>query len=306
MASPSITVCVPSTEARDAIGPAPAGARVVVWDGTGDPPPGVADTDFLLGGYMAGPPEVFTAMPRLKVVQVLSAGVERWLPAMPDGVMLCNGRGIHGAATAELAVAGILALVRELPTYLAQQREGRWQERESDDLAGKRLLVLGAGDIGGYVARALEVFGAQPTLVARTARDGVHAVAELADLLPHADIVAVALPMTDETRGLLDARALGLLPDGAIVANVARGPILDTEALLAETRTGRLRAFLDVTDPEPLPADHPLWTVPGVVITPHVGGGTRGWEQRAYRLVREQIERFVAGEPLANVVGATY
>jgi phosphoglycerate dehydrogenase-like enzyme len=306
VAATSITVCVPSTDDRDRLEPAPDGARVVVWDGKGNPPADVADTEFLLGGYMAGPPEVFAAMPKLRVVQVLSAGVERWLPALPDGVVLCNGRGIHGAATAELAVTGILALVRQLPTYLIQQAQARWQEQPSEDLDGKRLLVLGAGDIGGYIARALEVFGARTTYVARSAREGVHAVSELAELLPQADIVAVALPMTDETRGLLDASALAVLPDGAIVANVARGPIVDTEALLAETRTGRLRAFLDVTDPEPLPSDHPLWRMPGVVITPHVGGGTKGWEERGYQLVREQIERFVTGKPLHNVVGPTY
>jgi phosphoglycerate dehydrogenase-like enzyme len=301
-----LTVCVPDESSRDQIEPVPDDVRIVVWNGKGRPPDEVADTEFLVGGYMSDPNELFAAMPKLKVVQMLSAGVERWLPYLPDGVTLCNGRGVHGAATAELAVTGILALVRQLPRLLAQQAAREWREVEREDLAGKRLLVLGAGDIGTHIARALEVFGATTTYVARTAREGVHAVSELPDLLPTADILAIAVPITDETRGLIGEAALAALPDRAIVANVSRGPIIDTAALLVETQSGRLRAFLDVTDPEPLPSDHPLWTVPDVIITPHIGGGTQGWQGRAYRLVREQIERYMAGEPLQNVVGTAY
>jgi phosphoglycerate dehydrogenase-like enzyme len=301
-----LTVCVPSESARDQIAPVPDDVRVLVWSGTGEPPEGIEETEFLLAGYMTGPDGLLEIMPKLKVIQLLSAGVERWVADVPDGVILCNGRGVHGRATAELAVAGILALVRKLPSYLTEQAARRWTELPGEDLDGKRLVVLGAGDIGGYIARALEVFGAATTFVARTARDGVHAIAELPTLLPDTDILAVAVPLTDETRGLVDATVLAALPDNAIVANIARGPIVVTDALLAETQAGRLRAFLDVTDPEPLPDDHPLWSAPNVVITPHVGGGTDGWQRRGYRLVREQIERYVAGEPLVNVVGATY
>jgi phosphoglycerate dehydrogenase-like enzyme len=297
-----ITVCVPSESARDQIAPVPDGVRMLVWNGKDPAPDGVEDTDFVLAGYMAAPDKMLSALPRVKVVQLMSAGFDVWLPHVPQGVVLCNGRGIHGRATAELAVTGILAIVRQLPKFLSQQAAHRWTEDNSEDLDDKRVLVLGAGDIGGYVARALEVFGATTTYVARTARDGVHAIGELPDLLPDADILAIAVPLNDQTRGLIDADALAALPDDAIVANVARGPIVDTDALVAETSSGRLRAFLDVTDPEPLPEDHPLWDVPNVVITPHVGGGTHGWQRRAYRLVREQIERFAAGEQLRNVV----
>lgn len=297
-----ITVCVPSESARDQLAPVPDGVRLVVWDGKSPAPEGIEDTDFLLAGYMGAPDDMLAALPKVKVVQLMSAGFEVWLPHLPDGVVLCNGRGVHGRATAELAVAGILAIVRQLPKFLGEQVAHRWTQDDSEDLDGKRVLVLGAGDIGSYIARALEVFGATTTYVARTARAGVHAVGELPVLLPDADVLAIAVPLNDQTRGLIDADALALLPDGAIVANVARGPIVDTDALLAETTSGRLRAFLDVTDPEPLPRDHPLWDVPGVVITPHVGGGTHGWQRRAYRLVREQIERFASGEQLQNMV----
>lgn len=297
-----ITVCVPSESARDQLAPVPDGVRLLVWDGKSPAPEGIEDTDFLLAGYMGAPDDMLAALPKVKVVQLMSAGFEVWLPHLPDGVVLCNGRGVHGRATAELAVAGILAIVRQLPKFLGEQAAHRWTQDDSEDLDGKRVLVLGAGDIGSYIARALEVFGATTTYVARAARAGVHAVGELPVLLPGADVLAIAVPLNDQTRGLIDADALALLPDGAIVANVARGPIVDTDALLAETTSGRLRAFLDVTDPEPLPRDHPLWDVPGVVITPHVGGGTHGWQRRAYRLVREQIERFASGEQLQNVV----
>jgi phosphoglycerate dehydrogenase-like enzyme len=303
-----LTVCVPSESSREQITPLPDGVRVLVWNGKDDAPEGIEQTRFLLGGYMAGPvaEPVLGAMPNLEVIQLLSAGVEQWLPLVPPGVTLCNGRGVHGPATAELAIAGILAVVRQLPMFLAEQAAARWTERRTEDLDGKRLLMLGAGDIGQHIAAALEVFGAVTTYVGRTARDGVHGVDELPALLTETDILAVAIPMTDRTRGLIDAKALAALPDGAIVANVARGPIIDTDALVAELRAGRLRAFLDVTDPEPLPEDHPLWHAGDVVITPHVGGGTTGWQRRGYRLVREQIERFVAGEPLVNVVGDSY
>lgn len=301
-----ITVCVPNESSRDQIEPVPDGVRLLVWNGKDDPPEGIQDTEFLLGGYMAGASRFSSLMPKLRVVQLLSAGVERWLPHVPRGVTLCNARGVHGTATAELAVTGILAIIRQLPSFLTEQQAHRWTEKQTEDLDGKRVLVLGAGDIGKHVADALAVFGAQITYVARTARDGVRGIAELPDLLPQADVLVIALPLTDETTGLLDAAALAALPDGAIVANVARGPIVDTDALTAETTAGRLRAFLDVTDPEPLPADHALWDAPDVIITPHVGGGTFGWERRGYRLVREQIERYAAGETLLNVVGESY
>jgi phosphoglycerate dehydrogenase-like enzyme len=298
------TVCLPDESTRDAVGPLPDSVQVVVWDGTGEPPDGVDDTQFLLASYMGSPfpVEGLQRMPRLKVIQLLSAGYDTWAGKVPPGVTLCNGRGVHGGSTGELAVAGILALLRRLPEFVTAQAEARWEPKLGEDLDGKRLLVLGAGDIGRKVAAALGVFGAVPTFVGRTSHDDVHGVGELPQLLPEADIVLVAIPLNDHTRNLVDAQFLQALPDGAVVANVARGPIVDLDALLAELRAGRLRAFLDVTEPEPLPAEHPLWHAPNVVITPHVGGGTSGWRRRGYRLVHEQIERFAAGQPLHNVV----
>jgi phosphoglycerate dehydrogenase-like enzyme len=301
------TICLPDTEAKAAVGDLP-GVEVLIWGDTDAPPPGAERVEFLVPPYMTGgaAPELLAGLPELKVIQLLSAGVEPWLDRVPDGVVLCNGRGIHGASTAELGVAGLLSVLRELPRFHAEQLAHRWTQSRTDGLDGKRVLVLGAGDIGRRVAAAVEAFAASATLVARRRRGGVEPIERLGQLLPDHDVVVVALPHTPETHGLVDARFLAALPDGAVVVNVARGQLLDTEALLAELQAGRLRAFLDVTDPEPLPADHPLWDAPNVLITPHVGGGTHGWQRRAFRLVRDQVVRFRDGEPLENVVGEGY
>lgn len=301
------TICLPDLTAREAVGDLPADIEVLVWDGTGDAPDGVERVEFFVGPYMGSAVAgALSAMPKLRVVQLLSAGVEPWLGLVPDGVLLCNGRGVHGASTAELAVAGMSTVLRELPRFYAGQHAHRWEPVITDGLAGKRVLVLGAGDIGQRIATAVTAFGAEVTLVARRQRVGVRVLADLPELLPRHDVVAVALPHTPETHHLVDAAFLAALPDGALLANVARGGIVDTDALLAELQNRRLHAFLDVTDPEPLPEDHPLWDAPNLVLTPHVGGGTRRWEARGYGLVREQVLRFHHGEPLANVVAEGY
>jgi phosphoglycerate dehydrogenase-like enzyme len=301
------TICVPDAEARDLLGELPAGVEVVTWDGTGPLPPGGTDVSLLVARYMgAMTADALTELPALRVIQLLSAGVEAWLDRVPDGVTLCNGRGVHGGSTAELAVAGMLSVLRELPRFRQAQREHDWVATDTDGLDGKRVLLLGAGDIGRRVGAAVEVFDAQTTFVARRVRPGVHGLGQLPDLLGEHDVVVVALPHTPETHGLVDAGFLAAMPDGALLVNVARGQIVDTDALLAELTAGRLHAFLDVTEPEPLPPDHPLWDAPNLVLTPHVGGGTHGWQRRAYRLVREQVTRFHNGQPLENVVTDGY
>ena len=295
-------ISLPEDDARDYV-QIPDGYDVLVWDGFSPPPPGVDQVEFFVAKYASeAAPDALAAMPRLRVVQVLSAGYEAWLPALPDGVLLCNGRGVHGSSTAELAVAGVSSVLRELPRAWRAQAEQSWDPHFTEGLPGARVIVIGAGDIATRIATAVRAFGAEPTLVGRRARDGVAGIDELDELLGTADVVFVAVPLTDDTRHLLDARRLALLPDGAVVANVARGPIVDTDALVAELQRERLRAYLDVTDPEPLPAGHPLWSAPGVLITPHIGGGTAGWQRRAYGLVDAQLRRYAAGEELANVV----
>jgi phosphoglycerate dehydrogenase-like enzyme len=302
-------LCLPNDAAVAAVGELAGDVDVIVWDVQGDTPDAFADVGFWVPPYMFAPPsrETIAQGRSLEVIQLLSAGVESWLDRVPPGVTLCSGRGIHGSSTAELAVAGLLGLWRDLPRFLDAQRAHRWEPwPRTASLDGARVLVLGAGDIGRRVAAALRVFDAEVTVVARTARDGVRALDEVPQLLPQQDAVVVALPLTPATRGLVDAAFLAALPDGALLVNVARGPIVDTDALLAELQAERLRAFLDVTDPEPLPDGHPLWDAPNLLLTPHVGGGTTGWEQRAYRLAAAQAHRYLAGEPLENVVTAGY
>lgn len=297
------TICVPTADAAERLEALP-GVEVVVWDGDGDPPSALERVEFLVPGYPASriSDEALAQMGKLQVIQLLSAGVEPWLQRVPAGAVLCSGRGVHGSSTAELAVAGVLNLLRQLPEFIVQQAKHEWTPHRSDDLDGRRVLILGAGDIGARVGAALGVFGAEVTLVGRSARAGVSGIDELPALLPQAQIVVLALPSTPDTRGLVDRAFLASLPDGAILANVARGSIVDTDALLAELSARRLYAYLDVTDPEPLPSDHPLWDAPNLLITPHVGGGTLNWFRRGYPLLREQLERYLAGEPLRNVV----
>lgn len=282
--------------------------EVIVWDGLGPAPHGAHRVELFVGLYNAAPParETLAGLPALRVIQLLSAGVEPWLPIVPDGVLLCSGRGIHGSSTAELAVAGMLGVLRDIPHFVRQQARHDWDRAGGRGLDGARVLVLGAGDIGRRVAEIARILDAEVTLVARTARDGVHAMADLPQLLPHHDVVVVALPLTPETDRLVDAEFLAAVPDGGLVVNIARGRIVDTEALFAELTAGRLHAFLDVTEPEPLPADHPLWDAPNLLLTPHVGGGSRGWRRRAYRLVREQVQRLLDGAELENRVTAGY
>jgi phosphoglycerate dehydrogenase-like enzyme len=247
-------------------------------------------------------------MPAVKVVQLMSAGAEIWVDRMPAGVTLCDGRGVHDSSTAEWAAAAVLAYVRAFPGFVRAQERREWTHGPTDELAGKRVLIVGAGSIGTALAARLAPFDVSLTLVARRARpgDGVYGVDDLPDLLPHADVVVLLVPLTPLTRGLVDGGFLAALPDGALVVNGARGPVVRTDALQREVASGRLHAVLDVTDPEPLPADHPLWTMPNVFITPHVAGSVPGLRRRAYRLVGEQLRRYVAGEPLHNVVSEGY
>jgi phosphoglycerate dehydrogenase-like enzyme len=242
------------------------------------------------------------ALPRLRLVQLLSAGAEKFIGRLPDGVLLCNARGAHTPATAEWAVAATLAAQRGIPFFVREHDAGRWSFTTHSSLVGARVLVVGAGDIGRTIGRMLAGFDVELTYVARTARDGVRSTADLPELLPHADVVILIVPVTPETTGMVDAGFLAAMKDGALLVNAARGVVVDTDALVAELSGGRLRAALDVTDPEPLPPGHPLWTVPGLLLTPHVGGEVPQTGERAAAAVVDQLTRIMAGEPLANVV----
>jgi len=242
-------------------------------------------------------------MPRLRLVQTLSAGVDQWEGRLPAGVLLSNARGAHGGATAEWAVTVLLAIFRRIPRWVADQEEHAWRPRMTETLDGTRVLILGAGDLGASLRARLEPFGAVVTMAARTPRPGVHGIAELPRLLAGHDVVVVMVPYNTETHHLVDKDFLSRMPDGAVLVNAARGPVVDTGALLDELNAERLRAALDVTDPEPLPAGHPLWDAPGLLITPHIGGNTAGNAERAWAVAARQIAAFAAGRRPPNAVG---
>lgn len=279
------------------------GVELRTYDDPSAWPAGAAEAEVLVVGW--GDPEDvlahLTELTSLRLVQVLGAGVEHWTGRVPEGVWLSNARGAHGGPTAEWAVAALLAVVRELPAFVRAQDAGRWSPHATASLMGARVLVLGAGDLAVELARRLDGFDCAVTLVGRSARAGVESVDRLPELLGTSDALVVTVPLTPETECMVDAEVLASLPDGAIVVNAARGPVVDTDALLVELTTGRLRAALDVTDPEPLPPGHPLWTAPGLLLTPHVAGNTAGSEERGVAVLTEQIRQFVSGQVPDNL-----
>jgi phosphoglycerate dehydrogenase-like enzyme len=254
-------------------------------------------------GYPTVPDDVVRVLSRLRLVQLLTAGAERFIGRLPQGVVLCNARGAHTPSTSEWAMAATLAAQRGIPFFTREQDAGRWTFRRQHTLFGARVLVVGAGDIGRAIGRMLDGFGVEVEFVARSARAGVHATSELPRLLPEADVVILVVPVTPETTGMVDAACLAAMKDDALLVNAARGVVVDTDALLAELQSGRLRAALDVTDPEPLPAGHPLWSAPGLLLTPHVAGEIPGTVERGAASVTAQLRRVLAGEPLLDVVG---
>jgi phosphoglycerate dehydrogenase-like enzyme len=305
-----VRVLLPHADAVERLDGVPAGAVVDVYSGSGPLPAAVAEVEFWVPPVHAAGAmlEALAAMPRLRVVQTITAGVEALVGHIPPGVVLCDGRGVHDSSTAEWVLTVLLASYRELPRFVLAQRERRWDFGPTDELAGKTVLIVGYGSIGAAVEARLRPFDVEVLRVARRARpaDGVADVAALPELLPRADAVVLILPLTPATRGLVDADFLARMRTGALLVNAGRGPSVVTDALLAELTTGRLWAALDVTDPEPLPADHPLWSAPGLLLTPHIGGAVGGLLPRGYRLIRAQLERYLAGEPLINVVSDAY
>jgi phosphoglycerate dehydrogenase-like enzyme len=259
---------------------------------------------FYVPAYM-GPVDdlaLMERMPELQVVQLLTAGFESALKYLPPGVTLCNAGGVHDASTAELGVGLILASLRGIDDFARAMPSGEWRHSRREALVDKKVLIVGAGGVGTALRDRLLPFEADVVMVGRAARPGVHSVDDLLGLLPDADIVVLALPLDERTRGLVDAGFLARLAEGALLVNLSRGPVVDTDALVAAVGSGRIRAALDVTDPEPLPLGHPLWTLPGVLISPHVGGNSTAFLPRARRLVADQLTRFALGQPLMSVV----
>ncbi|GAA3474344.1 2-hydroxyacid dehydrogenase [Nonomuraea roseola] len=300
-------IWVPSEAAAGVLTDLPD-VECVVYDGRGPAPDGADEVEVWIPPLIPVPdiPGLMAAMKRLKLVQTVTAGVEPYRPHLPHGVTLCNARGVHDAGTAEWGVGAMIAVLREFPGFVDAQRRGEWTYHHTGVLADAKVLIVGYGSIGAALERRLEGFEVEVVRVARTAREGVHPMEELEALLPEADVVVLLVPATSETTGMVDAAFLARMKDGALLVNAARGAVVVTDALVAELESGRLRAALDVSDPEPLPEGHPLWNAPGVLITPHVAGSTPASTRRSLRLIRSQLLRHLAGEPLNNVITESY
>jgi phosphoglycerate dehydrogenase-like enzyme len=295
-------VTVPNDDLRERLADA---AEVAVWD-LAAPAPWPA-IDIVVPPYM-GSLDLFAALEGVDVrlVQSQSIGYDGVLERLPAGVAFANAAGVHEGPAAEIGMTLLLAAQRDLPRFVRQQDAGEWRGGFTRGLFGLRVVIVGAGGLGNAMHDRLLPFGARPVRVGRSrrtdARGDVSALADLPGLLGTADAVVICLPLDDSTHGLVDAAFLARMPDDAILVNIGRGAIVDTEALLAELATGRLRAGLDVTDPEPLPPGHPLWSAPGVVISPHVGGQVRTMPDAVEALVRRQLAALGAGEPPVNLV----
>lgn len=286
------------------------------------------DIDFWVAPIL---PSTFTRqLPLLrgvKVIQSLWAGIDTVLSLVPKGITLCDARGVHDIPTAEWAVMAILAMQKYLPFFTELQKEENWQGRRGseklyrefhgipnelvppglvDEVADATVLIVGYGSIGKAIEARLTPFGCNFLRVARTAREGVESVEGLDEWLPKADVVVLIMPLTAETTDLIDARRIAKMKHGALLVNAARGPLVNTGALLQALTERRIRAAVDVTDPEPLPPGHPLWKAPNILITPHVAGSSPKFVGRVIRFISEQAERFASGEPIKNVVAGEY
>ncbi len=303
------TLSVPSEDLRDALADVSTDVDVVLWDFR-NPPEGFdpADLDAAVLPYTgrAHVGGALDAAPRLKLVQTQSTGYDGIADLVGPDVAIATASGVHAAATAELALGLALASLRGIDDAVRQQSEGRWHSSRYPGLADRRVLLVGVGGIGEEIRRRLVTFEAEVTRVGSAARDDehghVHGSDELVELAPRHDVVILITPLTEATRGLIGADVLAALPDGALVVNVARGAVVDTDALTREVTAGRLRAALDVVDPEPLPEGHPLWQAPGVIITPHVGGNTEAFTPRILALLRRQVEALGTGREPENLV----
>ena len=266
----------------------------------------LSEVTFYVPTYMGGRPalELTKKMPNLNVLQVPNAGYDDALEFLRPGITLCNGRGIHDDSTAELAVGLTIASLRGFATFVRDQDKGEWVNKNYDSINDRKIGIVGFGSIGSTIARMLSGFSVEIVAFTQSGRDNTIAITDLDKHLPSLDVVILILPLTKESKHLFDARRLALIKDGALLVNVARGPIVDTDALVKELNSGRITAGLDVTDPEPLPKGHPLWSAKGVLISPHVGGNSSAFEKRARRLIESQLNLLAQGKPLNNVIVA--
>ncbi|HKH09349.1 MAG TPA: 2-hydroxyacid dehydrogenase [Agromyces sp.] len=305
MTDAPLLVSVPGATLRDALGTPPDGAEVVLWDFVSPPP--ATHLDLVVPPYMGAADRLGAlAGVTTRLVQSQSIGYDDVPGHLPPGHVFANAASVHETSTAELTLALVLASQRGIPDFVRAASEGHWAPARHESLADRRVLLLGYGGVGRAIEERLAPFEVELVRVASRARDDetghIHGIDELQALLPTADIVIVGVPLSDATTGLVDDAFLSAMPDGALLVNIARGRVADTDAVLDHATRGRLRFALDVTDPEPLPDGHPLFALPNVLITPHVGGASTAMMPRMARLLRTQIERMLRGDEPLNVV----
>ncbi len=260
--------------------------------------------EFFVPLYMGATPsmESLKKMKKLRVIQSLNAGVENLLTICPAGVKLCNAAGVHDASTAELAVGLAIAARRGFIDFARSQFNQTWSHKQYSSLTDSKIAIVGFGNIGKKINQILSSFEVEITAFSRSGMGNSLKIEQLDALLPTFDIVILILPLTAQTHHFIDGRRLSRLKDGATLINVSRGAVVDTDALVSELKKRRIAAALDVTDPEPLPTDHPLWRMDNVIITPHVGGDSKAFLPRGQKLVEEQIRRFASGQELLHVI----
>jgi phosphoglycerate dehydrogenase-like enzyme len=264
----------------------------------------LTQVDMYVPSYMGGANALSYAakMPNLKILQMLNAGYDDALAYLRPGLTLCNARGVHDASTAELAVGLAIASRRGFAEFIREQATGTWNHRRFPALSDSKVGIIGFGSIGKEVARKLSGFDVSITAFTQSGRDGTVKIDDLDKHLPQLDIVILILPLSDSSRHMFNAARLASMKDGALIVNVARGPIIETEALIKELNSRRIYAALDVTDPEPLPQGHPLWSAPNLIVVPHVGGNSEAFEPRGRALIESQLKLLAAGNPLEHVV----
>jgi phosphoglycerate dehydrogenase-like enzyme len=300
-----LVVSLPGAALRAALGPVPEGVELIEWDMKGPAP--LPHIDIVVQPYMRATPLLANlAGTSTQLVQSQSIGYDGVADVLPPGHVFANAASVHESSCGVLTLALIVASVRGIPDFVRAADEGRWAPARHESLADRTVLIIGYGGVGQAIEARLVPFEVNVVRVASSARHGetgaIHGIDELQELLPQADIVVVGVPLSESTQHLVDDAFLAARPDGALLVNIARGGVADTAALLAHAGSGRLRLALDVTDPEPLPAGHPLFALPNVLISPHVGGASTAMMPRMARLLADQIKRMLRGDAPRNVV----
>ncbi len=264
----------------------------------------LSEIEIYVPQYMGGAKalSITPQLPNLKILQLLMAGYDDALAFKKEGVRLFNARGVHDYSTAELTMGLIISSLRGIDKFARNKEFGKWEHQRLESLYGKKVAIVGAGSVATKIVSMLNAFGIQPELFARTSRDNIKDIKAFDESINRFDIVILIVPLTDETKHFMNSLRIAKMKSGALLVNVARGPVVDTAALLDALIAGKISAALDVTDPEPLPPDHPLWSAPNLIISPHVGGNSTAFEPHGRKLIEEQCERYANNQPLVNEI----